>query len=102
MKRSVSCWGPPFPLIMCLTALFACLSLPGSYVRGADTTGSSVILLSEKEEMAMGKLIFGQVLAESTLSTDPQVLEEVSAVGKRLAEVAGRSHFQWEFQVIWG
>ena len=100
MKRSVSCGGPPFPLIVRMIALFACLSLPGSYVHGADTTGSSVILLSEKEEMAMGKLVFGQILAESTLSKDPQVLEEVSAVGKRLAEVAGRSDFQWEFQVI--
>lgn len=100
MKRFVSCWGPRFPLIVSVIALSAGLLLWAGYTHAAIDHSSQEILSSEAEEMAMGTLVFRQVLAESTLSNDPSVLEEVSAVGKRLAEAAGKSDYQWEFRVI--
>jgi len=100
MKRFPYCWGPLFPRIVRIAALSAGLLLLVGYTDAATPVHSEVILISKPEEMAMGKLVFRQVLAESTLSNDSKVLEEVSAMGRRLAEATGKSDYQWEFQVI--
>lgn len=100
MKRFPYCWGRLFARIVRIAALCAGLLLLVGYMDAATPGHSEVIRISKPEEMAMGKLVFRQVLAESTLSNDPKVLEEVSAVGRRLARATGKSDYQWEFQVI--
>jgi predicted Zn-dependent protease len=48
----------------------------------------------------MGLESFQQILGKSKLSTDARLTEQVTRVGRRIAEATGRSDYQWEFKVI--
>jgi predicted Zn-dependent protease len=80
-------------LLLCVMVLFACQTVP-------VTGRQQLILLSAAEETRMGLSAYEQILKEETLSQDPQVNAMVGRVGRRIAEVANRPDFQWEFRVI--
>ncbi|MEZ6117862.1 MAG: M48 family metallopeptidase [Pirellulaceae bacterium] len=56
--------------------------------------------VSQDKEVSLGQQSFQQVLAEETPSQNQQYVEMVNRVGQRIAAVAGRPDFQWEFKVI--
>ncbi len=59
-----------------------------------------VLLVPEKQEVAMGVDAYEDILKKETLSTNPQYVEMVERVGRRIAAVAGKPDYQWEFKVI--
>lgn len=64
------------------------------------TGRSQLVLVPEGTEVQMGLESFQQILSTSKLSTDARLTEQVTRVGRRIAEATGRSDFQWEFKVI--
>lgn len=69
--------------------------------RSAPMTGRrQLILLPESQEMALGLQAYEDVLATETLSTNVPLSQLVSRVGHRIADVSGRSDFDWEFQLV--
>jgi predicted Zn-dependent protease len=80
-------------LLLCAIVLFACQTVP-------VTGRQQLVLLSAEEETRMGLSAYEQILKEEKLSQEPQVNAMVKRVGQRIAEVANRPDFQWEFRVI--
>lgn len=85
---------------MWVLVLTACL-FGGSACQTVPLTGrSQLILLSEAEENKMGLTAYQQVLREERVSRDPRANELVTRVGQRIAAVANRPDYAWEFRVI--
>jgi len=67
----------------------------------APITGrQQLILLSEAEEGQMGALAYQQILREEPISRDARYNALVQQVGQRIAAVANRPDYAWEFRVI--
>jgi predicted Zn-dependent protease len=67
----------------------------------APITGrQQLILMSTAEENRMGISAYDQILREERVSRDPQLNALVRRVGQRIAAVAERPDFAWEFRVI--
>ena len=79
--------------VLCLAALVACSTVP-------VTGRSQLLLLPESAELRMGLDEYQQVLAKSKVSTDPALNDQVTRVGRRIAEATGRTDYQWEFKVL--
>ena len=73
--------------------LFSCQTVP-------VTGRKQLILLSAPEENRMGITAYRQILKEEKLSKDRQINDLVKRVGQRIARVADRPDFKWEFRVI--
>lgn len=59
-----------------------------------------LLLISEGEEIALGIKAYNEVLKKEKISTDPQTNEMVRRVGNRIAAVANKPGYAWEFKVI--
>ena len=76
-----------------LLAVAACETVP-------VTGRSQLMLIPEGTEAEMGLNSYKQVLEKSKVSTDPRLNEQVTRVGRRIAEATGHRDYQWEFHVI--
>jgi metalloendopeptidase OMA1, mitochondrial len=81
------------PLPLLLLALAACQSVP-------YTGRNRVLLVSQGEETALGQQAYQDTLKKARLSPDRAQTELVRRVGERLAAVAERPDFEWEFNLI--
>ena len=69
--------------------------------RTTPITGrSQLLLVPEQQEIAMGLSAYEETKSKEPLSTNQAHLELVSRVGQRIAAVAERPDYQWEFRVI--
>jgi len=69
--------------------------------RSAPVTGrKQVLLIPEKQEVAMGERAYREILAEEQASEDDRKADIVRRVGRRIAAVSGRPDYQWEFRLI--
>ncbi len=69
--------------------------------RNAPITGRrQLVLVPESKEIALGLTAYNETLASETPSANPQYIEMVQRVGSRLAQVANRPDYQWDFRVI--
>jgi len=59
-----------------------------------------LVLVPEQQEMQLGATAYQEVLQKEPLSKKQVYIEAVERVGKRIAAVAGRDDFDWEFKVI--
>ncbi|HEY9159586.1 MAG TPA: M48 family metallopeptidase [Desulfomonilia bacterium] len=67
----------------------------------APITGrSQLLLVPESDEIALGLKSYQEVLAKAKISRDQQVNAQVKRVGTRIASVADREDYSWEFTVI--
>lgn len=67
----------------------------------APYTGrSQLLLISEGEEISLGVTSYNEVLKKEKVSKDPQVNAMVKRVGTRIAAVANKPEYSWEFTVI--
>ncbi|MCE5276025.1 MAG: M48 family metallopeptidase [Syntrophaceae bacterium] len=67
----------------------------------APYTGrSQLLLISEGEEMSLGLKSYNEVLKKEKVSKDPQINAMVKRVGTRIAAVANKPEYSWEFTVI--
>ncbi len=82
-------------VMLCLVAalLTGCATVPYTQRRQFN-------LLSQAEEDQMGAQAYAEVKAKSPLSKDAGLKALVRRVGERIAAVADRPKFQWEFVVI--
>ena len=67
----------------------------------APITGRDQLLFySEEKEIEMGLSAFRGFLRQAPLSNDPELLALVNRVGDRIAAVADKPEYDWEFAVI--
>lgn len=65
-----------------------------------ETGRRQFLTMPESREISMGLSAFEEVMAEETPSQNARYKEIVNRVGQRIAAVAGRDDFQWEFRVV--
>ena len=64
------------------------------------TGRSQLLALPEATETQIGLSAYQEILKGARLSTDRAVNEQVSRVGRRIADATERRDYQWEFKVI--
>jgi predicted Zn-dependent protease len=80
-------------IALVMLVLVACQTAP-------ITGRSQLLLFPEGAELQMGLDSYQQILQKAKVSTDPRLNEQVTRVGRRIAEATGRADYQWEFKVI--
>jgi predicted Zn-dependent protease len=80
-------------VVVLVCAALGCAKVP-------YTNRSQLILVSQRDESALGAQAFSQVVAKSKVDSSPGVNRAVTEVGERLARAANRPDFQWKFIVI--
>src|SRR5215470_19411125 len=83
-----------------LATLLIALLLAAGCATVPYTNRSQLMLVSESDDLALGATAYGEVLKKSNIESDPQITEVVQRVGKRIAAVADKPGYQWEFTVI--
>jgi predicted Zn-dependent protease len=84
--------------IVGLAILVAVIS---SGCRTTPVTGrKQLLLLPEDQEISMGLSAYEDATSGQPLSQNPQYQEMVNRVGQRIAAVADRPDYQWEFRVV--
>ncbi len=69
--------------------------------RSTPITGRrQLILVPESREMALGVQAFEKTVQSETASSNGRLVSMVKRVGHRIAGVAGRDDFQWDFHLI--
>jgi predicted Zn-dependent protease len=76
-----------------LSPLLACATNP-------VTGRPQVVLMSEQQEIAMGKEAAPQIAASMGLYDDDDLQRYVEAIGQRMAAASERPHLPWQFRVI--
>ena len=76
-----------------LSPLFGCRRAPG-------TARDQIIFISEEKEIALGVESFRELLKSAPIVTDPKITGLVTRVGQRIAAVANKPEYHWEFVVI--
>lgn len=71
-----------------------------SCYRAPGTARDQLIFFSEDKEISMGVKAFHEVLRQARLNENPEINEMVHRVGDRIAAVANRPEYHWEFAVI--
>ncbi len=89
--RESSLWG----LVIVLT----CVGI-WSGCRTVPETGRRQLVMPEQWEISMGVSAYEELMAAETPSRNQHNRELVQRVGERIAAVAGRSDYQWEFRLI--
>ena len=80
-------------LSICYVIVAGCVKAPG-------TARDQLIFISEEKEISMGVSAFREVLRNVRLSANPEINEMVNRVGQRIAKVANKPEYHWEFAVI--
>jgi len=81
--------------------LLICISFVGLSCRSAPITQrKQMLLLPESQEVTLGLQSYNEILGEEQPSTNQHYIDMVNRVGQRIAQVAGRPDYQWEFRVI--
>ena len=80
-------------VVLALLGLVACARAP-------YTRRSQLILVSPQEENELGARAFKQVVTKSRIEKAATVNQPVETVGQRIARVADRPDYKWQFVVI--
>lgn len=84
-----------------LLSIAAISSLVYSGCRQVPVSGRRQLLVgNETNEIAMGVSAYKEMLAKEPRSTNKRYNEMIQRVGKRIAAVADRDDFEWEFALI--
>ena len=89
-------------MVSAVRALVALLSLLvlADCATNPVTGRPEVVLLSEAQEIQMGKEAAPQIAASMGIYQDDELQRYVEAIGKRMAAASERPHLPWEFHVI--
>jgi len=82
-----------------LLALAALLAL-SACAKSPYTNRTQFMLIGASQELALGEQAARQVLAREQVSRDDRAALRVGMVGARIAAVAGRPDFRWEFTLL--
>ena len=86
-----------FVLIACLTAS---VCLVNSCARNPVTGKKQVVLMSEKDEIAMGREADPQIIAQFGLYEDPEIQNFLTTKGKQIAALSHRPALDYNFRVL--
>jgi metalloendopeptidase OMA1, mitochondrial len=87
-------------IIISMVAFSLFLGLLYSCATAPYTGRQQILLISEGEEMALGENAYRDVLKKEKISQDPKANALVKRVGARIAAVANKPEYKWEFTVI--
>jgi predicted Zn-dependent protease len=88
-------WSGPLVGALALAVLAACARVP-------YTNRSQLVLVSAAEEAQLGAQAFAEVTRTASVVRSGTAPQRVRDVGQRLAAVAGRPDFDWEFILLQG
>ena len=91
--RLVVRWATMGMLVVALVWSAACRSTP-------VTGRKQVLLVPETQELSLGATAFQEVVSKEPASQNQQYIEMVNRVGQRIAAVANKPDYQWEFKVL--
>jgi metalloendopeptidase OMA1, mitochondrial len=80
-------------LILAVNILAACATAP-------YTGRSQIILVAEGQEMSLGDDAYRHILRDSVVTRDSEAEHIVRKVGERIARVADKPEYKWEFSII--
>jgi predicted Zn-dependent protease len=80
-------------LVIGVSVISACGTVP-------VTGRQQLMLISESDETQMGLTAYRDILSKETISRDQRLNALVQRVGRRIAAVAERPDYQWEFRVV--
>jgi len=86
--------------ILRLGTVAGLLSAVEGCVRAPGTARDQFIYISEEKEIGMGVSAYRELLRKAPVSEDPELNELVNRVGKRIAAVANKPEYEWEFAII--
>jgi len=90
----------PHPVRWALPAAALVLILVVGCATAPYTNRSQFIILSEAEESTLGADAYKEVLKKEHIDHDPRIIDPVREVGERIARVANKPSYRWEFTVI--
>jgi len=64
------------------------------------TGRKQLLMMPESQELSLGEKTYGEVTSEGKETSNTRYRELVSRVGHRIAAVAGRGDYKWEFRVL--
>ena len=64
------------------------------------TNRSQMIFMSPKQELALGEQSYKEALSKSKVITNTKDSRRVKQIGERIARVANRPDFKWEFNLV--
>jgi predicted Zn-dependent protease len=92
------------PSIMKKLTLIACLTssifLFSNCARNPVTGKSQVVLMSEAQEISMGKAADPQIVAQFGLYQDKSLQDYISQKGKQMAAISHRPNINYEFKIL--
>ncbi|MFA6789001.1 MAG: M48 family metallopeptidase [Arcobacteraceae bacterium] len=83
--------------IVCATALFV---FAGCTAKTPYTQRSQLILMSQSQELSLGEQSYKETLSKSKIITNTKEARKVQEIGKKIAKVAKRDDFNWEFTLV--
>ncbi|HEX2533817.1 MAG TPA: M48 family metalloprotease [Chitinophagaceae bacterium] len=86
--------------LLLLTSLSASLFLLDSCARNPVSGKRQVVLMSEEQEIAMGKEADPQIIAQFGLYEDKQLQDYITQHGKALAAVSHRPNLDYQFRIV--
>lgn len=64
------------------------------------TNRSQLILLSQTQELSLGEQSYKETLSKSKVITNTKEANKIKEIGQRIAKVAKRPDFNWEFNLV--
>jgi predicted Zn-dependent protease len=103
-RRAMLAWGARSALGLWTalgtgSALAVLSALSGCY-RAPGTARDQLIFFSEEKELQFGLSAYREVLRQARLSENAEINEQIQRVGRKIADVANKPEYQWEFAVI--
>ena len=92
-------YHPTLHIISIALSLVVYLTISGC-IRAPGTARDQIIFISEEKEIALGISAFRDVLKQARLNANPEINAMVNKVGQRIAAVADKPEYYWEFAVI--
>jgi len=86
--------------ITLIASISACMFLFNSCARNPVTGKSQVVLMSEAQEIAMGREADPQIVAQFGLYEDRSLQEYINQKGKQMAAISHRPNINYEFKIL--
>ena len=80
--------------------MFSLVIIAGCMHKTPYTNRSQMIFMSQEEELALGEKSYEEALSTAKVITGTKDANRVKAIGERIAKVANRSDFTWEFNLV--
>jgi metalloendopeptidase OMA1, mitochondrial len=93
-------WLAGFSWLFSIATAGGLVSTLTGCVRAPGTARDQFIYISEEKEIAMGIGAYRELLRKAPVSDDLVLNEMVNRVGRRIAAVANKPEYQWEFAII--